>query len=83
MYKWVQEVNKLIQSLSSKQNNLETRDGVVQHTIEILNKHKVSALIDCSAKVNTAEVVHHGGFVMVIDTGEIVFTFKHIRKESK
>lgn len=81
MYEWVKEVNKLVQNLTTKKNNIETRDNMVKNTIRILNKHKISALIDCSPKVNTVEVVTHGSFVMVIDTKEITFTFKYIKEE--
>lgn len=83
MYKWVEEVNDYVQGLAGKNNNLETRVKVTNDVVDILNKHDVSAKVDCSGRVNTAEVVRYGEFHMMVETTEIVFIFKHVKKAKK
>lgn len=82
-YKWIKDVNDVVQGLGKKMNNLETRKDVLTEVMNILNENKVDARIDCGSMVNTREVVSNGGFVVHIDTKEIMFVFNFIREESK
>jgi len=83
MYEWIGEVKKLFNDLDGERNDVETRKNVTADTIEILNKSNVIARVDCSSRVNTTEVINNAGFVMVVDTKDVMYTFNHIRKESE
>jgi hypothetical protein len=74
--KWIEEVNKVVQGLKGEMNDTETRKGVTQSAIDILNKHSITAFVDCSARVNTPEVVNNGSFYLAVKTREIDFLFK-------
>ena len=82
-YEWVGEVDKLVQSLSKKMNNRETRKDVAAATARILNKHKVVSFVDCSATINTAEVINHGEFALQVETQHITFLFRFINNKVK
>lgn len=80
MYEWVEEVDKLVQSLKGEINDIPTRVDISKTIIDILNKHEVAAHVDCSARVNTAEVVDHGEFRAKVETSTVTIIFKFIRK---
>lgn len=83
MYEWVQEVDKLVQSLKGEVNDIATRAEVANNIIDVLNKHKVQAFVDCSVNVNTTEVVHYGEFRAKIETSTMTIIFKYVRKDAK
>jgi hypothetical protein len=75
--KWIEEVNKIVQGLKGKENNIETRKEVATQVISILNKHNVKAFVDCSARINTPEVVNNGSFRLEVRTTGIDYLFKY------
>ena len=82
-YQWVNEVDKIIQSLSKEMNNLETRKAVAIEVVRVLNKHKITARIDCSANVNTPDVVNHAEFRLRVETENITYMFRFIKGRHK
>lgn len=80
MYKWVGEINALMQKLTNEKNDIETRNGMVKETIAILDNYHVIAQVDCSSRINTAEVVNYGSFRMLVSTDEVDYIFKYVRK---
>ena len=81
MYEWIDEVNELLKGLKQKENNRETRTDITKETIKILRKHNVTAIVNCSPNVNTAEVIQHGDFNMTIETKYVSYLFRYQPKE--
>ncbi len=81
MYKWIDEVKKVVDGLKGEINDNKTRVKVTGKIIDILNDHEVTARVDCSANVNTGEVVRYGEFRAVVDTGDIVIEFKKTKEK--
>ena len=79
MYKWVKEVDNLVSSLVGELNNRSLQIDVKNNIIEILNKHKVIAYVNCGQTVNTPEVIDHGEFRALVETQSISMMFKLIR----
>lgn len=81
MYEWIDEIKELIQTLKGRNNDIPTRQEFARKALEILREHNVEAIVDCSSRVNTKEIVMNGSFMMTVMTDYVFYRFNYRKQE--